>query len=775
MTTTMEAIHPSKPEDLDAQATIHDFQDYTEYLPADLNRSLTLIHKLDEAYLARADAVHDQLIQYGSPKRLAPAKQPQVYRAEISYNLSQALNARESASGEADRLYEMLDRHYHRLASVTAKLHALPKPPSRDPTPVPKSPRLSRKSPPPKITLRLDGARASASAGRAAGQEKKQRSRRILVPGEVLPPRNPDSPTPFDDTDWESIPQSPLPMPTSRVGGSRRRSSNKPVRIRAPKPPKIPKERLPRAPRPPGTGTNVHSQVAGISTSNALSLLQPPPSDAKVGSEHAPWMRLTEYEMALLRKRMKKNAIWTPSETMIRRELADAGRGPENYQIKKAEAEDAGEEFIDCDNIANSTPGKPLGPGEISTDALGLASSNLSNRGMKLNEAKKLKREQMLAASLAETQQVARRLEDIGSGFKDLFSKPPSAALESPSNTTIMSNGNQAQQDKPKKKKSKPKEAAKDPAKTPSQKRKRDDTPKPEPPPAQPEPVPSPKEKPSKKRKTGHAPSPLTISTTTTTTIPLAAPATSPSKPPKSKPPTPTTPLMPAPAPKTSTPKHPPTPTATATSSRPRRISLTLKGPAEPPPSPARLPSRPLSRRASTGPPSATISREHLHRKSATPATPPPTMLVQTAAGRRSKRPAPGAVVESGEGGAAVSVGKRAEKPKRKAASAKSGKKTEDEAVVEEGVDPNEPRYCVCGDVSYGEMICCDDPDVSSPAFPLNIPSPWVVGMGSLLLPVELAPQVGRGRRMEDGEADADADGIGDSVKGNGSISRAWA
>ena len=29
-------------------------------------------------------------------------------------------------------------------------------------------------------------------------------------------------------------------------------------------------------------------------------------------------------------------------------------------------------------------------------------------------------------------------------------------------------------------------------------------------------------------------------------------------------------------------------------------------------------------------------------------------------------------------------------------------------------VDPNEPRYCLCNDVSYGEMVGCDNEDVSN-------------------------------------------------------------
>ena len=33
--------------------------------------------------------------------------------------------------------------------------------------------------------------------------------------------------------------------------------------------------------------------------------------------------------------------------------------------------------------------------------------------------------------------------------------------------------------------------------------------------------------------------------------------------------------------------------------------------------------------------------------------------------------------------------------------------------VLDMPVDPNEPTYCLCRQVSYGEMIGCDNPDVS--------------------------------------------------------------
>ena len=713
------------PEDPDAQHTVTDFLDYTEFLPSDLVRSLTLIGNLDESYLGAADTVHELSKEYGSLPSLPPSERQsaQYLRKGISRNLDYAISCRESAYGEATRLFEMVDRHYNRLTSIITKLHALPKPPSRDPTPVPRSPRAIRKTPPPRITLRLDGARAAASAGRSSAKpEKRYRSRKITVPGEVLPPPNPDSPLPFTDSDWESVPPSPIPMPTSRVGGSR-----KPARIRPPKPPKAPKLKIPktpRAPRPPGAvGTNVHSSVAGISTSNALSLLTPPPPDPKPGSKHAPWMRLTEWEMAKLRKRMKKNAIWTPSETMIRRELTDAKRGPDYYQKAMRLAEENGDDFLDEDDIAHREPGRPLLPGEISSEKLGLGETALENRGMKLNEAKKQKREILARERAAELESEAQKLGSLGSTFKELFSKPPGPALQSPLASASLPKGKDTPRDKNAK--------LKDPTKS-AKKRKRDETPKSEVPTTHAELATSPI-KPSLKKQKREQPRPMPLSITTetvTTTIPLAAPAPSPQKPPRKATPAPATPVMAAPEkPKAVSPKDIAAASSTATSSRPRRISLTLKGPSEPPSEPVlaspRTATRTGTRRGSISTTPVPPNRDHPRRKSATPAPLPSPIAVVTAAGRRSKRPAPGAVIESHEDGPAVSVGKRQHAPKKKvvgiekrATDIAGGKDKEnafkpDEAMVGEEIDPDEPRYCLCGDVSYGDMIACENDHVS--------------------------------------------------------------
>jgi hypothetical protein len=199
--------------------------------------------------------------------------------------------------------------------------------------------------------------------------------------------------------------------------------------------------------------------------------------------------------------------------------------------------------------------------------------------------------------------------------------------------------------------------------------------------------------------------------TTTTTTVPLAPAGTSGT----SKRSSPVSP--PAESSRSSVPAGPPS-------------SVAPKEQATPTPPRTRPPSRP---RSATAVSQETSGREHLRRKSATPAiklpgpehtaSRPSTATATTAAGRRSKRPAPGPVTSGQDGGAAVSVGRRKAKPaarKRKDSVYKESAqalRAEDVRIDEDGVaeeiDPNEPRYCLCGDVSFGTMICCEDTEVS--------------------------------------------------------------
>lgn len=40
--------------------------------------------------------------------------------------------------------------------------------------------------------------------------------------------------------------------------------------------------------------------------------------------------------------------------------------------------------------------------------------------------------------------------------------------------------------------------------------------------------------------------------------------------------------------------------------------------------------------------------------------------------------------------------------------------------------DPNEPRYCLCNQVSYGDMVACDNEDVNKP-FLLFCKTPLII------------------------------------------------
>ena len=159
-------------------------------------------------------------------------------------------------------------------------------------------------------------------------------------------------------------------------------------------------------------GTNVHSSMGGgVSVHNALMALEPPPPDAKPGSQHAPWLRLTDWEMMMLRKRMKKNAKWRPSESMVKVELIGFGRGPHNYWEAKKKAEAEGVEFIDVDNIATADPDKPRAWGEIGLTAPSSSEDIPRNKGMALNEAKKRKRDEFLAST---SQRSSKNVSDDG-------------------------------------------------------------------------------------------------------------------------------------------------------------------------------------------------------------------------------------------------------------------------------------------------------------------------------------------------------------------------
>ncbi|KAF9889099.1 hypothetical protein FE257_008076 [Aspergillus nanangensis] len=684
------------PFDPDAQATVTDYIDYTEYLPADIIRSLTLIRGLDERYLEAAQGVHDLTKTYGQLPDLPSEGRPdsRTLRKNISSQLDYAINARESAYAEACRLYDVVDRHFNRLDCINQKLNALPKPASREPTPPPQaalsSKRRSKKAeeataPISRITLRLD------SEGPKPSPAQKSRTRRSVISSH-LAGLHPDSPiASTEHSDAEPEPKVSLSEPRSESA------------VTQPK-----KDKARRRSRTSGAGATGHGSVAGISTSNALALLQPPPEDAQPGSQDMPWLRLTDWEMTKLRKKMKKNAVWQPSEVMIHRELALRGRGWEAYRSKKAEADSTGTGFIDCDDIMNNyIPGKLTKRGEAPDDGEeAVYETKLSNRGMKLNEAKKLKRENQAreqaaaAAAAAEAEEAAKRLGQAGTtSFKPLFQN----GANGPDTTPAGKSGRS------------------------SRKRKLDESPVPEP-----AAIASPADAESrsslrssaKRRKGKESPTPPEQPNGSAPSAPATSASAS---------------VSASAAPEVDEAEKPPAPAPASPTESKRSLPLAVPAPTIKETTAVTPPvTRPPSRRSaatSVEPTSAVpVPNRDLRRKSATPArkTPvPETSRAGSASApvRRRKRPAPGPVSTGQDGGAAVSYGRRKAKPVKKRigprepgadeAAARDGIRIDEDGVLEE-IDPNEPRYCLCGDVSFGTMICCENQDCDREWFHLN-------------------------------------------------------
>ena len=421
------------PTDPDIQATLSDFLTYTEHFPSHVTRALALIEQQTVKAERKIASIHRDTTSYALLPTLPEDSKPNPIdlRRNISYALEEAERACRMRVEEATRLEQMAKREANRLDIVVEKLKAQPLPPSRDPTPASDeqpaltSPNLKRR-----LSVRGDEIKVADKTNKRLLTDRaasKLRGRKVMVPGEVLPPPDPNAPI-ETMSDWTSPRVSP-PVEEAPVRTIKPPTTPRP-RSRTPKPPKQEKDKdkekgskspltPKRAPRPPGQpGTNAHSALAGISTSNALLALKPPPDDAVKGSIWMPWMRLTEWEMAKLRKRMKKNAIWVPSLTMVRRELKVLGRGVGGRDAAKAAAQAGGPPFID--ETAESDPTKVEVSGDEQATITAMlgnqiyedqdedADAELINRGMRLNEAKKLKRVRMLEEQKEAAAQLAR-------------------------------------------------------------------------------------------------------------------------------------------------------------------------------------------------------------------------------------------------------------------------------------------------------------------------------------------------------------------------------
>ncbi|ODA80111.1 hypothetical protein RJ55_03069 [Drechmeria coniospora] len=720
--------------DPDAHTTVSDFLDFTEYLPSDIVRSLTLIGKLDEAYADASHKVDDLTAQWGRLPSLAGEERPDPakLRADISEQLQQAVSSRVFSHAEAVRMSENVMRHHAKAKLLLSKLQSMMEHyPAEEPKSplVPKSPQTSR----------------AKSSVRPTGVDGKKISRhkipRVTVPGEVLAPYDIHYDSCTDESDISSDSESDIP-----AGGRRTPAPASRIKLMASKGHK----QASRPSRQPFTSAAMTAAVAA----NAAALLNPPPEGAVVGSADAPWLQLTAYELAKLRKRMKKNATWAPSDTMVARELKNLGRGPDEYRDAKKQAAAEGRPFnptvpIPMVDKASGVPQLPAGA--MSVDALGsgdqppttsTSSSSSSSRGMKLNEAKRVKREALAKLAAEEAEESARKMAHAAQLFLGNGGPGNSQDARTPSGnarTGSRSNGKRkrdAEADAP--------EAER--GETPSRPlSKRSKTETLAPPPRQssvgqgmdgsgsgnpalltpgstaavtqsvtPVPIPMPPQNQSARS----AASPTSVTSngnTITTMIPI--------KPPASQTPIPLPrtdqrrTMTPIPAPtrdantrretrgeaakrtqqQASAPSHAAEPSIRQSSSR------------GPTPAPSMTPEshpgrRPSSRGAASQELPTSLATDRTRRASTARNTPAPEFKQPP---KRTKRPAPGVVSTTNSGGNSA-VGKRKAAPRKKA---RQAAETELEEVDDEGkpIDPDEPRYCLCNNVGFGTMIQCDN------------------------------------------------------------------
>ncbi|KAI9166687.1 hypothetical protein HJFPF1_02801 [Paramyrothecium foliicola] len=746
--------------DPDAQTTVTDFLDFAEYLPSDMVRSLTLIGKLDQTYEDSSARVDELTTLWGQLPTL-PADErpvPAQLRADISEQLNQAVSTRVFAHAEAVRMAENVNRHYNKAKIVLAKLQTMME---NYPTEEQRSPTLS-KSP----QLLRSNAAAARAAGDGAQRVRRQKVPKITVPGEVLAPYDLEYDTFTDESDISSdsdsdIPaagrRTPAPPPKARPANSGSGNINTNSSNKTPK-------SSSRSSRP---ANQTPAALSAAAAANAAALLQPPPENAVIGSPDAPWLQLTQYELAKLRKRMKKNATWTPSETMIARELKALGRGPDAYREAKKKAEDEGKVFeptVPAPVVDDDTGAQHLPAGAISVDSLAADDVPTSNRGMKLNEAKKLKREALAKLAAEEAEASARKMAEAAKLF--LGSRAANASDNGKGNN----NGSKAKPNprpNPKRKRENETEASTETAEVtePSPARpqyKRTKTETPVPPPQQLSlahnmPTPDPSQPPPLLTPGGtvvapHAETPVPIpippqgssrSAMSPTPNPSTITTSVPVKPPSETP-------VPIPIPegrKSTTPIAPPVPGRETTKRETRgdaakRTQQQQQPAAAPVPTPQASVETVLRQSSSRGPtprttpaPEASAGRRPGSRGKAMSQEPQPSSAsdrprrASTARntpapdvrppGKRTKRPAPGIVSTTSSGGNSA-IGKRKAAPRKKARATRKEKgqitELEMEEVDDEGnpIDPDEPRYCLCNRVSFGTMIQCDNVDVST-------------------------------------------------------------
>lgn len=751
--------------DPDAQATVTDFLEFTEHLPADMIRSLTLIGKLDRDHADHSTALHELTRLWGQLPALVAAddKQrgtgtgmgtgtgtgttttptPARLRGDIADAVARTYDARLLAHAEAVRMADNVSRHVNRLKLIHAKLRTMLDNYPATTEDGPKSPLATAKSP---LATRTGNKRQQQPGGGDKG--RRPRGPRITVPGEVLAPYEvgydtysageSDSSEEEDEEDEQIVTHRRTPaVAAARAGSQKFRGGRKPAA-----------ERTPRAPKPKVPKSASQAPVPGAAADLPPALppstpLRPPPEDAEVGSEHKPWLQLTQYELARLRKRMKKNSSWVPSDTMINRELKTLGRGYDGWSSAKKQAEDEGLPFeptLPRPIVDDATGSEHLPMGAVSLDsAIAAEDKTFTNRGHELNKAKKIKKDRLSDQAAKEAEESTKRFMLMARNFQVSFQPPQPSTSSQP----------QAKNTKRQQKKRKRDSASEADAEKPDPaalKRSKTETPVPIPqhinPPRQtpiqppqltpggtqallsmtPVPIPVPGHDQSimvgAKSSAGASPAPSTDAGTTTTVVPTKAAADDLPISPKTS----NTPILPparetrAREAKTKEKTTAPPPPIKTTGSRGNTPGVITPG-AE---SSSR---RPSSRGQGAGHEQPGLAAERPRRASTARNTPAPELSLRQPS-KRTKRPAPGIISRTNSGGNNSAITKRKAAPKKSKRGAggpqkkERGQTAEAEAEVEvdeEGnvIDPNEARYCFCNRVSFGTMVMCENDSVS--------------------------------------------------------------
>lgn len=723
--------------DPDAQATVTDFLEFTEHLPADMTRSLTLIGKLDNEYADASIRLHDLTKLWGQLPTLSAEEKPQPaqLRADISDKLNRGLTSRVYSQAEAVRMAENVNRHVNRLKLIHAKLRTmLEKYPAEDEHKSPartKSPQLIR-----------------GIKRQPGGAEKGRRplGPRITVPGEVLAPYDVGYDTYSGDSESSEEEEEEVEAVDRRRTPAAAAGTQKPRGRKAvEKPPKTPKMKLPK-PAAQISGSNLANPAVDLQPTTAP--LRPPPENAVAGSEDAPWLQLTPWELARLRKRMKKNAAWIPSDTMINRELKTLGRGYDGWASAKKQAEDEGIPFeptLPQPIVDDATGSEHLPMGAVSLDsAIAAEDKTLTNRGHELNKAKKIKKDRMSDQAAKEAEESARRFALMARNFQVSFQQSQPSA-QPPAQPSTKSTKRQQK----KRKRDSVSEADTEMPDSGNLKRSKTETPVPIPqhislprhtpiPPPQltpggtqvpqsttPVPIPLPGQDQSimvgTKSSRGASPAPSIDAgaSATTTTVPTKAPAGEPL------------------SPKTIAPALPPVRETRARDAKTKdKINVpspikTTGSHADTPD--ATTPGAESSRRPSSrghGQEAAGLAVERPRRASTARNTPAPEASLRQPS-KRTKRPAPGIISRTNSGGnSAITKRKAAPKKSKRGAGAQKKEAEAEVEVDEEGnvIDPNEARYCVCNRVSFGTMVMCENENVSQTLWTSSTPplSQWV-------------------------------------------------